>query len=386
LALKRDATVVAWGDNASGEATVPAGMGGVAEIRAGWHYSVALANARAGAVPGHFLVRGTYNGLFYAQDAITQSNSGAFTITTTVRRTFSGVLQIGAARYPLRGTFDTNGAAEVSIRRHNLNPLSVSLQLDLAAPAAVIEGSVSDGIWTADLFGNRTTFDTRTNHAPQAGRYTLVIPGEQGSSTVPGGDSYGTLTVDNAGRIRFAGTLADNTPVSQSSTLSAAGQWPLYISLYGGQGSILSWVTFTNTAEADLDGDLSWIKSASPRSRYYPAGFTLRTNALGSNYHPPARGGQVLNRTNAAAVFSGGNLSQGFTNRLNLAAGSRVANLSSNKLTLTFSLPTGSFRGVVVNPGISRPVPFSGVVLQKPNVARGFFLGTNQAGEVRIGQ
>jgi Regulator of chromosome condensation (RCC1) repeat len=385
LALKRDGTVVAWGDNSSGETAVPAGVTGVAEVGAAWHYSVALANARAGAVPGQFLARGTYNGLFYPQAAITQSNSGAFTITTTARRTFSGVLQIGSARYPLRGTFDTNGSAEVSIRRHNLNPLAVSFQLDLATPADVVEGSVSDGVWTAILFGNRTIFDPRTNHAPQAGRYTLVIPGNPTSETIPGGDSYGTLTVDNAGRIHFTCSLADNTRFSQSSALSAAGQWPLYISLYGGQGSILSWVTFTNAAGTDLDGDLNWIKPASPRSKYYPAGFMLRTNAFGSSYHPPARGAQVLNFTNAATVFSGGNLTAGFTNHLSFSAGNRVINSSSNKLTMTFSPTTGSFRGVVVNPGNAKSMPFSGVVLQKPNVARGFFLGTNQAGEVRIG-
>jgi len=35
LALKSDGTVVAWGDNSSGEATVPSGLSGVVAIAAG---------------------------------------------------------------------------------------------------------------------------------------------------------------------------------------------------------------------------------------------------------------------------------------------------------------------------------------------------------------
>ena len=36
LALKNDGTVVAWGGNRCGQATVPAGLSGVTAIAAGW--------------------------------------------------------------------------------------------------------------------------------------------------------------------------------------------------------------------------------------------------------------------------------------------------------------------------------------------------------------
>ncbi|MBP1991628.1 RCC1 domain-containing protein [Paenibacillus eucommiae] len=42
LALKADGTVVAWGGNINGQATVPVGLSGVISIAAGWNHSLAL--------------------------------------------------------------------------------------------------------------------------------------------------------------------------------------------------------------------------------------------------------------------------------------------------------------------------------------------------------
>ncbi|WP_407541942.1 hypothetical protein Q0M94_20935 (plasmid) [Deinococcus radiomollis] len=42
VALKSDSTVVAWGDNTSGQSTVPAGLSGVVAVSAGYRHSVAL--------------------------------------------------------------------------------------------------------------------------------------------------------------------------------------------------------------------------------------------------------------------------------------------------------------------------------------------------------
>lgn len=42
VALKRDGTVVAWGDNQAGQTDVPAGLGGVRAIAAGDYHTVAL--------------------------------------------------------------------------------------------------------------------------------------------------------------------------------------------------------------------------------------------------------------------------------------------------------------------------------------------------------
>jgi len=42
LALKRDGTVVAWGDDVAGQATVPEGLSDVVAISAGGYHNLAL--------------------------------------------------------------------------------------------------------------------------------------------------------------------------------------------------------------------------------------------------------------------------------------------------------------------------------------------------------
>ena len=50
----------------------------------------------------------------------------------------------------------------------------------------------------------------------------------------------------------------------------------------------------------------------------------------------------------------------------------------SNRVNPT--LPTGLLKGSFVHPATGKKVSINGVVLQKQNEARGFFLGTNKAG------
>ena len=52
------------------------------------------------------------------------------------------------------------------------------------------------------------------------------------------------MIVDSKGTVKFAGKLGDGTSVSQSALLSIDGQWPFYISLYSGSGSLFGWLTF----------------------------------------------------------------------------------------------------------------------------------------------
>ena len=47
----------------------------------------------------------------------------------------------------------------------------------------------------------------------------------------------------------FAGALPDGTKVSQSAMRSEDGYWPLYASLYGGSGCLLSWLEFPAPAQ-----------------------------------------------------------------------------------------------------------------------------------------
>jgi len=202
---------------------------------------------------------------------------------------------------------------------------------------------------------------------------------------LPGGDSYATVSVNPAGKIKLAGSLADGTKLTQSATVSKNGEWPFFVPLYGGQGAILAWVTFLTTPTNDLSGDLVWIKPGIATAKFYPAGFNLAASALGFRYHPPATGSALFNFANGTLALEGGDLSQPITNRIAIGANNRVMNLSSNRLTLTFKTATGLFTGRVVNPATAKAVSFNGVVLPEAELGLGYFLGTSQSGEAIVG-
>jgi hypothetical protein len=328
---------------------------------------------------------GTYNGLF-ADDtgSLSPQNCGCFTIIVTRKWAFSGSLRMGGTRYPLSGQFDPTGAASRTIARGNMSALTVNLQLDVANGTDRVTGSVSNGTWTAALAGDRAIYNGRTELAPEAGSYTLILAGAYGSTNEPAGDSYGTLTVGKNGAISFRGMLADGTKVTQRVPVSKYGQWPLCASLPGGQGVLWSWLTFTNAS--NLGGTVAWTKLP-VKTPYYPAGFSLAAEALGARYFPPGKGTNVLGLTTSTDLtltLEGDGLVEGITNGITLGANSRVTPVSGPKLSLTFTPSTGGFRGSVVNPATSKRVSFGGVLLQGQGFGSGFFLGTNECGEVRL--
>jgi hypothetical protein len=183
----------------------------------------------------------------------------------------------------------------------------------------------------------------------------------------------------------MSGTLADGTSFSQSASLSPAGAWPVYVPLYSGQGSLVSWLTFVTRPDDDLNGIVNWIKPADSRSRFYAPGFTEQILAVGSAYHRPPGTSSVIDLASGTVAFSGGNLAGPFTNKITIGKSSRVTNQSPNRLNLSFAPATGRFAGNVTAPGGGKPMPFKGVAFQRLNSGFGFMLGTNQTSRVIVG-
>jgi alpha-tubulin suppressor-like RCC1 family protein/PKD repeat protein len=341
-------------------------------------------NLVANFIPNPFgPVAGTYNGLFFETNGIRQAASGSSSVTITAKGAYSGSLLVGGKRVSVSGQFDAAGSATKLVKRGgNLGSVTVSLQLDLAQGSDVIMGIIGDGsTWSAPLVGNRAVFDGKSKVAPQIGAYTIVFPGTNGVSTLPAGDGYGTVAVDKAGRIRFSGSLADGTKLSQVVPVSKHGDWPLYASLYGSQGSVLGWLAFGTN---DLGGSVVWIKPRVSRGKYYPDGFATGIQAFGLSYTPPLKGNNVLTTAEGSLVLSSSDLAQAFTNRFTIGANNRVTGPPGSKLGLTFTPSTGLFRGTVLNPATSKAISFSGVVLQKTNTGRGFFLDSNLSGKASL--
>lgn len=336
-------------------------------------------------VPSPFVL-GTYNGLFSEDSGVNQNSSGSFSVTVSAHGSYSAKIQLGASKLSFTGKLNLQCTATNSITRKLATPLTVQLRLGTNSEIDQIFGQLTDNSWVATMSGDRARFSSKTNLCPFTGSYTMIIPGQSGDASKPAGHGYGTVKVATSGSTIFAGVLADGTKVTQSIALSRNGVWPLYASLYVGQGSVLSWITFANHASDDLSGTMSWIKLPVMTSRYYPGGFTTEVMASGSTFVKPLLTTDlVIDRPNAVVDFSGGNLSSDFSNDISLGTSSKVTNHGSNKLSMAFTTTTGLYKGTVVDPTTGATLPFSGAVFQKTQLGYGSLMGANQSSSVVVG-
>ena len=325
--------------------------------------------------------KGVYTGLF-AETTRAHDRSGFFTLTLADHGAYSAAFKIGTNTLSFSGQFDLSGSASKSI-----NDVQVNLNLDLAG-AEKLAGTVGTADFTADLRANRSVFNALTNPATQfKGAYTLIIPGGADPAASPAGYGFGAVTVGAGGTVTLSGALADGNTLSQSTAVSRDGEWPLYMSLYGGQGSVWAWLDFdTNQPIFQISGWLSWIKPPRNGAAYYPPGFTNFVTALGSRYTGPINATtRVIALTNGIVIFDGGNLTAPFTNVVTLTSTNRVINGSPNSLSLSLTRSNGLFSGSVKVPGTTRTNTFKGVLIQGLDSGYGYFLGTNQSGSVFFG-
>jgi hypothetical protein len=331
---------------------------------------------------------GTYTGLFFDTNNLDFESSGLFTATLAGNGACSASVRPGAVSYSISGQFSTNGAFYgVIARSRPLSNLQVGLQLDLSATNRMT-GQVSDGTWTADIVAYRPGYST-ANPAPEAGRnYILRIPGSTNSLAAPGGDGFGSVTVDVSGNLLFNGTLGDGTKVTRSTIVTSSGQWPLYASMYAGRGSILGWVSFTGPALETIGGQATWFKWPNPGlKRLYPGGYIFQTETLGSVY-AFTNGTRALNFSQGQVVIESGGLPHNLnlTNHVLLNAANRVTDLTrTNHLTLTINPATGLFQGSFYNYSNLLQVPFYGALLPSQTNGTGYFVATNQSGRVFFG-
>lgn len=327
--------------------------------------------------------KGAYNGLFYEDDQVRLGQSGAFTFALSDKGTYSAALQIGSKKTRASGKLNLEGRATNVVNRPGTNALTIVWSVALDG-SDEITGTVSDGDWTADLAGDRGIFN-KTNAAPQAGAYTLVLLGTPGGGVAPEGDSYGTASVDAKGVVKWKAFLADKTTISGKVPLSKDGECPLYAPLHGGKGAFLGWIAFADQSSSDFEGLISWIKPALPATPFYPGGFNSEAALLGSRYVAPVGNtNRILSLTNSVVLLSGGNLSVPHTNDVVLGFGGKVTNAGPNTLTMSFNPGSGLFKGTFKPAGATKAVPFKGVAVQKANYATGHFHGTNESGRVAL--
>jgi len=327
-------------------------------------------------------VKGTFYGILSDEsNGLSPSSSGLFTATMSTRGVLTVKVVQGGKTYSGSGRFNANGRASLRILRGSLRSLGVNLQLD---PAGVqIAGTASDTHWTATVVAFRSTFDRRNNPATDlAGVYTLQIPGDSRSTNAPSGAGVGTITIDLGGKVRWSGSLADGTKVTQATAAFDSGYWPMYSSLYAGGGCIGSWLQVSNSG---VSGQCIWVKQGRLLSKYYPGGssggFTNVVLASGEFYSRPGRGQLALDwADNGGALVLGGSerASGSYSVRLD---NNRIVGMAERKLKLTITPSTGLFKGVYT-PSPGEKIQILGALFQDSRNGIGYFLGSKQNGVV----
>ncbi|MDB6026840.1 MAG: hypothetical protein JWM68_3063, partial [Verrucomicrobiales bacterium] len=340
---------------------------------------------------------GIYNGLFFESNNIAHERAGFSTITLGTNGSFTGRLIFDGDTLSYAGQFNPFGAAHCSIVRMKLGKpdVSVDLLVDIVNSPDAITGTVGNGTWLSTLIMDRNVYTTNRFATDFSGNYTMLFPGGDGV-TAPMGYGYGTMTIKTNGLLTFSGTLADNTKISQSVSISKDGHWPVYAQMYPAKSIVTnSAIIYTNSTfegcfigwvdlgTNPISGTLAWIDTSG--TNLYSAGYTNITDIKASRYVAPTNKVQVLSQTNGIMTVTGGDL----TNDLE-----RIALLTTNNI-FTIELPNtnqlkasiipafGSLQGSFVTTS-NKVRTFTGVVLQQQNMAGGFFLGTNRTGKVEF--
>ena len=329
-------------------------------------------------------IQASYHGLFYESAGLSIFSSGAFRAVTTDRGAYSAAVTLLGKKYSFSGKFDSFGRATNTITRKPLNPLTIELAAGLSGSDQML-GRVTDGSWSADLIADRSVFNPLYDPAPQAGVYTLLLPGTPGDTQNPSGTGYGVVNVDGSGHVRFRGVLADGTKCVCATQISQAGDWPFYASFFSGEGSILGWLSLTNQPTDDIHGMLGWNRVPQPSVRSYPGGISVTIDTLGSKYLPVSAGGAGPNFTSALLSLADGNLAQPLSIPVSANEGSPFGYADDNGTTVRINPASGLISGRATDAAGVSSLVFKGAFLQKQNLGAGFFLGGTMSGRMQFG-
>lgn len=359
-----------------------------------------------------YLQKGNFAGL--------TTNNGFVTLALTGNGAFTGKVRMGGGAYALSGVFDASGHYTHSFARvGGGTPVVVSLSLDVSQVTGnqgyyTLTGTV-DG---AAMNAYHVLYNAVTNPAPQAGSYTVLLPGNPSYPASPQGTGYATLTVTEGGSVTMTGVLADGTAFTDGTYLTGGAsyytgvaQFPVWAMVKAGNtftgATITGAMTFEDvTNVSDCDGTLNWNKPAQAPTApaFYRSGFNTNLTAIASRYLAPPAGVMALDLVgttpNATVQLSLGGMASAITKSVTVGLG---GNATSNSVTVTAPAAdnlamsidathgtfSGSFTSTYANPTAANPAAsttakryFFGALFHKQNIAGGYFISPTASGKV----
>ena len=330
--------------------------------------------------------RGIFRGVLQG-DPPGHETSGFFTIQVTARGRFTARFVFGGRSFATSGKFDAMGKVAKTIPRKGRSALTINLELDKGDTVPVIKGTILDGTQSVIFSAERENAFTGKNPAPQAGKYTMLLPSDPAVSDAPKASGIGTVVIDKLGAIRFAGRLADGKLLSQGTVLSTTGKWPLYVLLYNKRGALFGELNFRDRTESDFDGPLQWARPERPADKYLTAGFFTTLPAIGSKYVGVPSRPAILDLPNGAtATLSDADLNPALTKSLALISRNKfvVLDPGADKFSLSATKASGLLSARFTHPKTGRSTEVHGVVFQKQNFGSGFFLRPGTIGSFEI--
>jgi hypothetical protein len=224
----------------------------------------------------------------------------------------------------------------------------------------------------------------------------MVIPAKDDAPAgEPAGDGVASLTVRIDGKIRCFIALGDGSNVVRKGRVTPGYRWqfhfPTYQQLWAG-GHLSGRMTFREVAGiSDFDGPVYWKRAANPSASFYPRGFAVSRQAVGSKYLVPSAASSAL-----PGLAAGGNnvqlvLGAGVGNApsvpvlLSWSAADTIApNLTVPRVNLKVNRKTGMIRGTYLDPSSRSLVDVDAAIFQKQSRCAGRFKGYGVTGYVSI--
>src|ERR1043166_1159052 len=340
---------------------------------------------------------GTFQGILESGSDNDES-FGFITLTLTRSGTFSmrfnlGVKNVGHHNYAISGRFNDSGAFHyegpaITDTRFAYARF-IDLQLDNVSTPMSIQGTVTDGTHSSSIVIERLAAFGLANPAPEAGRYTFVIP-NPGNSGLPAGTGFGVVSINQWGHIVASSRMADGRIWAQGANLTVSGRWPIFARVGAGfHGIVAGWMTFQDRSDSDFSGTLTWLgpEVPGPNNAFVPA-FSGDFQMIGSHYvgsfrSPVLQGNSSSN--NVTLTLSSGGLDNTIERQLTLTSNNRF--IFSPRLagdSMGVAIGSGIFSGTFLHPD-NHIVVFRGVILQKQNLGAGSFLDMNgESGTVTL--
>jgi hypothetical protein len=361
---------------------------------------ISNATLTANFVPSPFVsngVAGAYAGLFWDTNNLSNETAGWFSAAVAGNGVIDGQVKIAGVSTTFATTLHPDGSATLELPRHDKDSLLLTLQVDLSG-SETLTGTVADAsnTFNALLTAYRAGFSASSHATDFEGSYTWAMPAESGIA--PAGNSFGTATIAPAGGVHLSLTLGDGTIATAAGSLSANGLMPLYVSLYNGKGSLLSWLSFTKSSTSPSTNAAYWFKdsvtlfkvdaSGNPvpvtvAAGIYPDGFTLTNLMLFiGSYAAEGKGTNALDATNVSVLLSGADLTNSITNTISLNSSGIGGSTATTAVNI--SDKSGLFTGSFKDPVSGKIVHYQGAVLQPWQTGYGVFAGGGLSGAVLI--